>query len=152
MLDVFRVHIISGGSRAARGSLVGRLALLIVIPKCSTLSIRVCLGQVCLSPAETYFSNYHTQSATLPSSLVKSLPLLPEQPPPKRRLLFFAFLFLSSRFSFYFMKVSLVSHRWSRNGFICREAKFSVYQILTMFSSAIDLSLRIEEMIHLSSH
>lgn len=81
-------------SSSQRGSLVGRLALLIVIPECSTLPIRVCFGQVCLSPAETYFSNYHTQLATLPSSLVKSLPLLPDQPPPKRRLLFFALLSL----------------------------------------------------------
>jgi len=32
-------------------------------------TIRVCFGQVYLSPAETYFSNYRTQPAALPSSL-----------------------------------------------------------------------------------
>lgn len=66
MLDVLRIHIIHhGGSRVGGGSLVGRLTLLIVIPECSTLPIRVCFGQVCLSPVETYFLNYRTQTLRL---------------------------------------------------------------------------------------
>lgn len=63
--ECLRIHIIPGGSRVARGSLLGRLTLLIVIPECSTLPIRVCFGQVCLSPAETYFLNYRTQTLRL---------------------------------------------------------------------------------------
>lgn len=56
--------------------------LLIVIHECPTLSIRVCFGQVCLSPAKTYFSNYRSPPpVTLPSSLWKSFPPLPDQPP-----------------------------------------------------------------------
>lgn len=59
-----------------------RPSLLIVIYECPTLSIRVCFGQVCLSPAKTYFSNYYSPPpAALPSPLWKSFPPLLSQPP-----------------------------------------------------------------------
>lgn len=128
---VFRVHIIPGGPRAVRRSLVGRLALLIVIPECSTLPIRVCFGQVCLSPVETYFSNYHTQPAALPSSLEKSLPLLLDQPPPKRdaslsSLLPFLFLFHEG---LYFHVDDL-----TRGGFVSVHREMKLNQIPTTLS------------------
>lgn len=135
MLGAFRVHIIPGGPQTARGSSVGRLALLIVIPECSALPIRVCFGQVCLSPAETYFSNYHTQLAALPSSLEKSLPLLLDQPPPKRRFALFSpfssslSLSLSSCFSVYFAKISTSTQIISLVAVLSvhREMKFNAY-------------------------
>lgn len=151
MLGSFRVHIIPGDPRAARESLVGRLALLIVIPECSTLPIRVCFGQVCLSPAETYFSNYHTQSAALPSSLEKSLPLLLDQPPPKRRFALFSpfsspLSLLLSLLPFLFLfRQDLYFHvdDLTRNGFVSvrRKMKLNTHQIPTMLLSDIDRSL-----------
>ena len=105
----------------------------------------MCFGQVCLSPAETYFSNYHTQPTTCPSSLEKSLPLLLDQPPPKRCFALFS-PFSSSLFPPVSLSVLLRSLHvddLTQDSFANRKMMLKTYQIPSTISSAIDRSLTV---------